>query len=60
MGQRTTQRILECMQCNETPEDGEYLWEMGGGYMCRPCCDAEDNQVEGSEQDDYTIMVYPS
>ncbi len=52
MGQRTTQRILECMQCNETPEDGEYLWEMGGGYMCRPCCDAEDNQVEESEQDD--------
>ena len=46
MGQRVTQRILECMECNEIPEDGEYLWEMGRGYMCRPCCDAEDNEDE--------------
>ena len=51
MGQRVTQRILECIECNEIPEDGEYLWEMGRGYMCRPCCDAEDNEDEDNEDE---------
>jgi len=39
MGYRTTQRILECAQCKETPDDGEYLWEMCGSYYCEKCVD---------------------
>ena len=45
MGHRVTQRILECAICEKTPEDGDYLWEMGSGHWCEDCCD-KDNEVE--------------
>jgi hypothetical protein len=41
MGHRTTQRILECAVCGETPDDGKYLWEMCGEYWCEKCCESE-------------------
>ena len=41
MGHRVTQRILTCFQCGKTPEDGEYLWEMCGEYVCANCIDSE-------------------
>ena len=41
MGHRVTQRILTCFQCGKTPEDGEYLWEMCGKYVCANCIDSE-------------------
>ena len=42
MGHRITQRIIECTICEEIPEDGEYLWEMGREYWCEKCCQDED------------------
>jgi len=44
MGQRITQKIYRCNRCLETPEDGEYLWEMGfAGTLCNKCTeDYED------------------
>lgn len=52
MGHRTTQRILECAQCEETPEDGAYLWDMCGKYYCEKCVDnivddIKETEVEG-------------
>ncbi len=41
MGQRVTQTIYTCNECKETPEDGEYLWEMCGEYICAECIDKE-------------------
>ena len=46
MGHRTAQRILTCSICNNTPEDGEYLWEMCGEYWCEPCTDDQYNNDE--------------
>ena len=46
MGQRTTQRILECDDCGRTPEDGEYMWEMCGKYICSTCIDKEEEDEE--------------
>lgn len=45
MGQRTTQRILECSVCHRTPDDGEYLWEMCGEYMCADCVDKDHEET---------------
>jgi hypothetical protein len=42
MGHRVTQRILVCGDCGRTPEDGEYMWEMCGEYICTDCIDKED------------------
>jgi hypothetical protein len=42
MGRRVTQRILECGECGRIPDDGEYLWEMGGEYICSDCIDKDD------------------
>lgn len=42
MGHRTTQRILDCSDCGCTPEDGEYLWEMCGKYICASCIDKDE------------------
>jgi len=44
MGQRTTQRILVCSECDNTPKDGEYLWDMCGEYVCEDCIDKEDGE----------------
>ena len=52
MGQRTTQRILECSECHRTPEDGEYMWAMGNGHWCEECCDNETDEKDDEEQDD--------
>lgn len=50
MGHRTTQRILVCSECGRTPDDGEYLWEMCGEYICEKCIDKEDeHKPEGGE-----------
>ena len=37
MGRRITQRILQCADCQRIPDDGEYMWEMPGGYLCEEC-----------------------
>lgn len=37
MGHRITQRIITCDCCGNTPEDGTYLWEMCGDYICEEC-----------------------
>jgi hypothetical protein len=47
MGQRITQRILECGECGRTPDDGEYLWEMCGEYICSECIDKSDDNESG-------------
>jgi hypothetical protein len=44
MGHRVTQRILECSECGATPEDGEYLWEMGSEHWCKECCDKDEDK----------------
>lgn len=44
MGNRVIQRIHECSTCGRTPDDGEYLWEMCGEYVCEKCVDKEDEQ----------------
>jgi len=41
MGHRTTQRILTCDVCGVTPDDGEYMWEMGSEFWCEKCCNDE-------------------
>ena len=45
MGRRTTQRILECDVCGNTPNNGEPMWEMCGEFWCESCCD-KDNELE--------------
>ena len=39
MGQRVTQRILECDECKQIPEDGEHLWEMYTDGKCSTVCE---------------------
>jgi len=51
MGHRTTQRILQCSQCKETPEDGDYLWEMCGEYLCEDCVEAESPSTKEQEHE---------
>jgi len=52
MGQRTTQRILECKLCGRTPEDGEYMWEMNSdGYWCEICIDKDELQLPDVQED---------
>lgn len=46
MGQRVTQRILECAICGNIPDDGEYLWGMGRQHWCEKCCDAGHEEEE--------------
>ena len=52
MGQRITQRILECSKCGKIPEDGENLWQMGVEIWCEECtlqlayCEKEEDQQE--------------
>ena len=46
MGQRITQRILECSKCGKIPEDGENLWQMGVEIWCQECCEKEEDQKE--------------
>ena len=50
MGQRLTQRILQCDVCGHAPEDGEHVWEMGWEIWCESCCDDADNAVEEMPQ----------
>ncbi len=50
MGYRHIQRILVCGWCENTPEDGETLWEMGGDFMCQACSDKLD-QDEGEAEE---------
>jgi hypothetical protein len=52
MGQRLTQKIYECSLCNNIPEDGENLWQMGNEVWCEKCCD-EQNKI--ANQDDANI-----
>jgi len=52
MGHRTTQRILECDVCGNTPDDGEYMWEMSGVHWCEPCvsdaiANTDEDETEG-------------
>lgn len=46
MGLKTYQRILECQECERTPEDGEPMWEMCGGYTCQDCIDKDDDKED--------------
>ena len=46
MGHRITQRIIECAICKKIPDDGEYLWEMGGEYWCEDCCNKDGEEQE--------------
>ncbi len=50
MGHRTTQRILECDDCRRIPDDGEYMWEMCGRYICKDCIDKEEESNEEKEK----------
>lgn len=52
MGQRTTQRILECAICKTTPDDGEYLWEMSGEHWCESCCDNDQPEIFEGTRDE--------
>lgn len=44
MGRRITQIIYICDVCGETPEDGEYLWQMGHQVWCDNCCTKIENE----------------
>jgi hypothetical protein len=50
MGYRTTQRILTCDECKETPEDGDHMWEMCGVHVCADCID--DYSYGADEQEE--------
>ena len=52
MGHRTTQRILTCDVCGVTPDDGDYMWEMGSEFWCEKCCNDEhkDESIEGATE----------
>lgn len=47
MGHRVTQRVFQCDVCGTTPDDGEYLWEMGREHWCEDCCDKDSEDVMG-------------
>lgn len=49
MGHRFTQRICECAVCGRTPEDGEYMWEMGNEQWCYNCANQGDIEEEEGE-----------
>ena len=49
MGHRVTQTIRICADCEQTPDNGEYLWEMCGDYICEPCIDRQ----EAKQQKEY-------
>jgi len=49
MGHKTYQRILTCKQCDNTPEDGEPLWDMCNGWYCEDCVDNIEDEVEDEE-----------
>ena len=53
MGHRLTQRIIQCSSCNDIPDDGEYLWEMCGEYMCADCVDKPDCNTELLEDSEH-------
>jgi hypothetical protein len=46
MRRKVTQRILECVECGKTPDDGDPMWEMHNGYWCEDCCAKEDDEDE--------------
>jgi|GEM_PF-2546477 len=46
MGQRTTQRILECAICKTIPANGEPMWEMYADYWCDSCCEEQENETK--------------
>lgn len=46
MGKRIKQQILTCDLCNKTPDDGEYMWEMGIEVWCEECCEEQQNESE--------------
>ena len=50
MGHRVTQRIYTCDCCGAIPEDGEYLWEMAGEYICEKCIDSEEYEKHLDEK----------
>jgi len=52
MGQILTQKIYECSLCNNIPQDGENLWQMGNEVWCKKCCDEQD---EIANEDDANI-----
>jgi hypothetical protein len=52
MGQRITQRILECSLCGKIPENGEHIWEMGRELWCVECCDKMENEQENELKKD--------
>ena len=52
MGRRITQRIIECDECGRIPDDGEYLWEMAGDYICHSCIDTYGEDKEDANDND--------
>jgi hypothetical protein len=52
MGQRLTQRILECSLCGKIPENGEHIWEMGRELWCEECCDKIENEQENEQENE--------
>ena len=46
MGHRLTQRIHTCALCGVTPDDGEYMWNMGGVVWCKKCVEKEEEEEE--------------
>ena len=52
MGQRITQRILECDLCNKIPKNGDNMWQMGNELWCEECCNKEDEEDREKEEDE--------
>ena len=46
MGRKIIQRIHSCDKCDEIPEDGEPLWEMGTQVICENCIDNENEEED--------------
>ncbi len=55
MGHRTTQRILECDVCHITPDDGEYMWQMGTVYWCEECCNKDHEEEDLEDERSKTV-----
>jgi len=49
MGQILTQKIYQCSLCNNIPEDGEHLWQMGNEVWCKECCDDQEKIANEDE-----------
>lgn len=38
------QNIYRCDSCDETPADGDKMWQVDDELVCDTCCDEKDKQ----------------